>query len=243
MKLIAAMNTRNELDRYLRTTIPALLEWVDEVRVFDDGSEDGTPEYLEAIDERVVVRRRVGNLWASHEGELHQELLDFTIKGSPTHILTIDADEIVPQGAAVRAALEEHPDQVAFTLRMVEVWGLEPVTVRCDGGWRPHPVGILYRVPGWFGGEDWLIAGRQLASPRVPRAIVAEVRRRKALELEHDILHLGWARPEERAARYRRYEELDGGRFHAKHHLDSILWPDGKCDLRPYDGPALPALP
>lgn len=245
MKLIASMNTRNELGRYLRLTVPALLEWCDEVRVQDDGSDDGTFEYLAELD-RVEVVRNTGPRWVENEGELHQQLLDFTIAGRPTHVLAIDADEYVADGPAVRAALESAPPgEIAFTLRMVELWSLRPPLVRCDGGWRPHPVGILYRVPPALldgrAGVEWRIWGRKLAGGRVPRAVRSCQRRRRTVELDVDICHLGWANPAERERRHRRYVELDGGQYHAGSHLDSIRWPDERCDLRPYPAENLPA--
>lgn len=235
MKLVAAMNTRNELGRYLQLTIAGLLEFCDEVRVQDDGSDDLTPDYLESLD-RVVVRRREGNLWRRDEGQLHAELLEHALEGHPTHILAIDADEYVVDGEYVRDVLAAHPNEIAFTLRMVELWELEPALARWDGGWRPHPVGILYRAPSRSeaGVGSWQIEGRRLASPRVPRCIVRRVRRRLALPVGTDVLHLGWSNPAERVARHRRYVELDDGRYHASRHLDSILDRDGRCDLRRY---------
>lgn len=245
MKLVAAMNVRNELHRWLPITVPHLLEWVDAIAVQDDGSTDGSAEWLEAI-EGVELTRTGGNLWAEHEGNLHARLFEHALTLEPTHVLAIDADEIVPEGKRLRRLLELDEQagtpEITYTLNMVELWGTDPPVARHDGGWRPHPVAILYRLPEGPRGREWRIDGRKLASPRVPRAVVTELRRGRHVEQSIDVLHLGWARPEEREARHRRYVELDGGRYHAKRHLESIMWPDERCDLRPYEGP-MPALP
>ena len=149
MKRIAAILTHNELDRYLPVVVPDLLGWVDEIRVRDDGSTDHTAEYLETFDRVEVLRRP--HTWQEHEGRAQAELLEWTLAGEPTHVLTIDADEVVPEGEAVRAVLEADqeldPEPIAYTLRMVELWGLDPPVMRVDGGWAPHPKPVLYRVP------------------------------------------------------------------------------------------------
>lgn len=251
MKIIASMSVRDELDRYLRLTVPALLSWVDEIRVQDDHSTDGTFDYLDGL-ERVEVTRNTGSRWDENEGELHQQLLEWTLEGEPTHVLAIDADEwIHPEdGAHIRSTLAAYvhdrnrPAPLAYRLNMVELWTQEPPRVRVDHGWRPHPVGILWRVPpaAERTGVEWQIWGRKMAGGRVPRAIRSEDRKRKAVDLDLDIVHLGWSNPLERDRRHRRYAELDGGQFHAKAHLDSILWGDRKCDLRDYPADRLPAL-
>lgn len=244
MKLIASMNTRNELGRYLKVTVPRILEVCDELRVQDDHSDDGTFEWLEAQD-RVVVKRNAGARWNENEGVLHQQLFDWTLAGEPTHVLAIDADEYLDDPPALRAALEANPRATTFTLEMVELWSQDPPLARHDGGWRPHPVGILYRVPAALharlvAGErypgQWLIWGRKMAGGRVPRHVRNLQRKGQAIDTGATIVHLGWSNPDEREARHRRYIELDGGKYHAGAHLDSIAWPDERCDLRPFDG-------
>lgn len=234
MRLVASMNTRNELGRYLRRSIPHLLTFCDEIRVQDDGSDDGTFEWL-SEQEGVAVKRNTGLAWSENEGELHQSLLEWTLQGEPTHVLAIDADEFVPSGPQLREQIQEREGQT-YSLRMCEVWQLgDPWWIRLDGGWRPHPVGIVYRLPaGGALGPDWRIWGRKLAGGRVPRIIRADQRAGRAQELGADILHVGWARAEEREGRHARYVELDGGRYHAAAHLESIMWPTEKVALAPY---------
>lgn len=232
MRLIASMNTKDELGRYLGPVIARLQSFCDEIRIQDDHSEDGTFEWLQEQD-RVVVERNRGYTWREHEGYLHQNLLDFTMQGKPTHILAIDADEIVMYGHALRDMLEEDDHHKSFSLVMTEVWRTDPWLVRTDGGWRPHPVAILYK-PGDMSLPEWKIWGRKMAGGRVPRMIRNEQRSGRCRNLPVDILHLGWANPAERQQRYDRYVELDDGKFHNKDHLDSIMLPDEAVSLEPY---------
>lgn len=240
MKLVASMIVRNELGRYLRPVVEHVLSWCDELRVLDDGSTDGTYEYLSEL-ERVAVKRLSGTTWREHEGMARQELLDWTLDGQPTHVLALDADEIVPDGRKVRETLGESRAGV-WTLRIVEVWQRDtfPWRIRVDGGWAPTHSPVLYRAPSSKRrhARPWRIMRRELSSGREPMAVRTEFARGHAEELPYDLLHLGWSDPSTREARARRYQELDGGRFHAGEHLDSILWPPERVRLDLYTPPA-----
>lgn len=241
MKLVASMNVKDEMGRYLPMTIGHLASYCDEIRVQDDWSEDGSFEWLQS-QPRVVVQRNPGPRWTENEGELHQNLLDFTLQAEPTHVLAIDADELVPEGADLRSILERDNNERTFTLRMCEIWhtDTDPWLMRVDGGWRAHPVGVLYRCPPHLPksgkkADDWRIWGRKMAGGRVPRIIRTDQHTNQCRYLDMDILHLGWSRPSERQRRYDRYVEVDGGNFHNSEHLDSIMLPDEKIALRAYD--------
>ena len=238
MRLVAVTNTQNERGRYLERTGPALLKFVDEWVVQDDASTDGTPDYLTSIGAH-VFEAVDGARWREDEGALHNRLLEHALSFEPTHVIAVDADEVVLDGAGVRTALEVDEEMLTregrprvYTLTMLELWQMDPPLVRHDGGWRPHEVGICYSVPPAGIGA---IRSKKLASPRIPHDAVLEIRRRRGRATGVAIVHLGWANPLERAERHRRYAELDGGRYHTRRHLASILYPDAECDLRPLD--------
>lgn len=231
MNLVASMIVRNELDRYLRWTVPALLDYVDEIRVLDDHSDDGTREWLEQFD-RVSVKQATARMTAN-EGVARQELLEWTFEASPSHVLAIDADELVLDSDPILDALEQNSNAEVFTLSMVEVWGIsEPgLSVRVDGGWAPRDVPILYAVPERRRNPAvWRIAPRAWASGREPR-YVRNVRRRIVTGAQ--VLHLGWACEDDRRSRYDRHMQIDGGKFHAGSHLESILWPNERVKFAP----------
>lgn len=240
MKLVASAIVRNEVGRYLAPWVDHLLEFVDEVRLIDDASTDDTYDYLLgrlAGDPRGFAISDAETAFYRHEGQARQRLLDWTLTGNPTHVLAIDADEFVTDGAAVRRACEAGTMPGAWHLCMQEVWGAteEGLRIRQDGGWEEHDVPILW-APAALAGRKLEMKDVALACGRTPTAL-------NGVPREHTcsaILHFGWAQPAERAARHQRYVEHDGGRFHHKPHLDSIIWPDERCKLSPLGWP--PAL-
>lgn len=234
MKLVASMLVKNELGRYLQASIGSLRDFCDLIVVLDDGSTDRTSEWLEDnADEKMIVNstgEREG-FFDGHEGARRQALLDFTLERAAAgdYVLAVDADEFVANGAAVRAFCEVSGAALG-TLMMEEVWTTETqLGIRCDGGWRPHPVPILWRVPDEIN-DTWRIQDRALACGREPMAVRDLFRQAKPTGTE--ILHFGWANEAERAGRYERYVEADGGKFHNRHHLDSIMWADRRVKLK-----------
>lgn len=226
MKLVASLIVRNELGRYLKPCIYSLHEFCDEIRVLDDGSTDGSGDWLRdtEFDGRVHVLTNEGPSFFTHEGKARQTLLNWTLAADPTHVLAIDADEFVEDGHALRKQLDR--EIVAHALCMQEVWEAgSTLKIRMDGGWRPHPVPICWAVP--LAKGTLRIQDRALACGREPVA----VRRMRQRPTGICVLHFGWANPEERQARYERYVEADGGKFHASRHLQSIMWPESRIEL------------
>jgi len=227
MNLVASVIVRNELQRYLQACIGSLREFCDMVAVLDDGSTDRTGEWLDDnADERLVVKHLAADdaFFAGHEGRRRQALLDFTIKQRPSHILAIDADEFVAEGHLVRAFCQG--TRLVGSLVMEEVWEAgDQLLIRQDGGWRPHPVPILYAVIT----DDLVIQDRALACGREPTSVMRMAGR--ARRTGTSVLHFGWANPDTRQERYDRYAVADKGQFHASRHLESILWDDARVKL------------
>lgn len=229
MKLVASVICRNELGRYLEPFVAHLLEFVDGICVLDDASTDGTDEWL-FDHERVSLLTIGASAFFEHEGRARQLLLDWTLESEPTHVLALDADEFVTDGAALRAACEADQGKGAWAVGIEETWRADQdnLYIRTDGGWGLQGRSpLLYRVPERRG-SDWRIMDRALACGREPMA----VRKLRATPVDASVLHFGWAREEERAARYQRYVEHDSGKFHARAHLDSIMWTDRRVKLR-----------
>ncbi len=234
MNLVASLVVRNELQRYLLPCVQHLTEFCDDVRVYDDGSTDGTQEVLAGLD-RVSYRQQEQTTFFTHEGETRARALNFAREANPTHMLAIDADEFISDGAAFRKVVEGS-EQNVLTLHMEEVWKADPAALytREDGGWKQHGVPIVWRVTRQMRGP-WQMPNRALACGRTPTNVV---RNRRTQATGVSILHFGWANLADRQARYERYIEADGGRFHASQHLKSIMFPDNRVILKQREWPA-----
>lgn len=223
MSVVASVIVKNEMGRYLRPFMDHIECFCDAVVVMDDGSTDGSGDYLE---EKGALVRRLDpddEFFAGHEGRRRQALLEFTLEQKPDWVLAIDADEFVTDGKAIREYADQ-PRQVG-TLRMAEVWRTshDALVVRQDGGWRPHPIPIMWRAQG-VSPRRWRIRDRALACGREPEHVARMSGRGRPTG--SSILHLGWAKESGRQARYDRYVVADGGKFHRNAHLDSIMWTD-----------------
>lgn len=223
MKLVASMMVRNELHRYLPLAVEHLLGFCDSIAVLDDASDDGSADWLEAH-ERVAVLRRSESGFFEHEGRTRQELYEFTLAQEPTHVLSIDCDELVSDPLAIRNACEG-PDAV-FTLGLSEVWRADPqrLYLRVDGLWKERRIPILFRPQ-----SGWKIRNRKLACGREPLEVVKLASRAKSAGSA--IYHLGWLNEHTRAKRYERYATHDQGNYHARRHLESIMWDDRRVRM------------
>lgn len=228
MKLTASLLVADgEMRRYLPETLPALLEFCDEVRILDDGTQDGFSEWVEQWP-GVFVTRAPTPTFYNHEGRARQRLLDWTLEGSPDWILAVDADELVADGLTLRRSCEVVDGHVdVMTLCLWEIWAVEPerIYIRQDGGWAEHDAAVVY-APQRLA-QPLRIQDKALACGRVPES----VRRAQSACVPTSLLHLGWARRAERVDRHHRYVLHDGGRFHQGSHLDSILWEDQRVRL------------
>jgi len=230
MRLVASVVVRNEMSRYLALTIPHMFTYCDEVCVLDDASTDGSADWLEANGCKVL--RQAASTFYVHEGRTRDALLNWTLAHEPTHVIAIDADEFITDGKKLRTALETS-DCPTFQVDISEVWKCDTnqLWTREDGGWRTHPVTFVWRVPETRTVE-WWIRDAALACGRTPQMVEEYERLDCTDETEVGLLHFGWANADEREQRYQRYVEHDGGRFHSRTHLDSIMWPDQICGLR-----------
>lgn len=244
MSLTASLILRNELGRYLGLCIDSLLEYVDEIRVLDDGSTDGWYETLRPgwgdAASKVFVERHEARV--SDEPDFYRHaaarnrLLQFTLEGEPTWVLAIDADEFVSDGQALRRICDAEATGATsvLSLEIAEVWEAcdETLCIRQDGGWKAHPIGCVWK-PDRFR-SALALKDHGHATGRVPDAIY----RVPSSPTGEDLLHFGWANLEERAERFKRYDVGDGGKFHAAAHIASIMWGNDRVKMESYPWPA-----
>lgn len=244
MKLVASvMVGPGEEDRYLAPFLEHLLQFCDEIRIRLEVEVEGPGWETTRWGEKIQVRAVPPSFFV-HEGRARQELLMWTMAGDPTHILVIDADEFVGDGQRLRTAMEAGGQNGIWKLEMTEIWGAneQSLSVRVDGLWKPRPVGIAFEVPNdhWVDRQKrrhWRMPEMALACGRVP-LLIAMTANRTPVAATTSILHLGWACKADRAARYARYEQHDGGKHHDIRHLRSIMYEDSQVGISPLAWPS-----
>jgi hypothetical protein len=227
VKLVASMMVGPaEADRYLAPCLEHLAEFCDEICVRWEGEPGTMWEPGDGFPLRILNAEPT---FFAHEGRARQELLDFTLAAEPTHVLAIDADEFIADGALLRDTLslaEPATEPTGWSICMQEVWNITGLglELRQDGGWEEHDVPIVWEPgprPSGLAMPD-----RALACGRTPTQM-----RARAGHVGTAILHFGWACRAEREARWNRYVVHDGGKHHQSAHLDSIMWDDEAVKL------------
>ncbi|MDA8336373.1 MAG: methyltransferase domain-containing protein [Peptococcaceae bacterium] len=203
-RITLGMLVRNEAGRYLEKVIRNAARYIDNAVILDDGSDDDTVQTCRRVLADVPLTL-AGNRTPAFANEvvLRKQLWDMVTSTGPEWILILDADEVFEDGAApeLRAlALNRHVD--VFSFRLYDMW--DDTRYRDDGYWQAHrsyrPFMVRY-LPGF----DYRWKETPLHCGRFPANIAGLKTVRSSLRVQH----LGWARPEDRLAKYGRYQKLD----------------------------------
>lgn len=220
-KLIANMVGRNEADRFLPEVLDHLKSCVDEIVFTDDCSDDNTPEIAHKYG--AMVYKTETPTFVVHEGNLRNFAWSNLMKhANPGDwILAIDCDEklwaTVPN-LSLNKLINLSYD--VLNIQFIHKWNA--TQYRVDKAWAPHPSSRLFRY--YLGGK---FKDSKLACGSEPTYVQTLIARGNYL-LETGLVmeHLGYQRDEDKKAKYERYMNLDGGDFHAKAHIESIMDPD-----------------
>lgn len=224
MRVLATMVTRNEADRYLDACLNWLGMCVDEVHVYDDQSEDETPEIVLAHDMRLTVRPDDVPTFLEHEGKFRQAAWEaFEKKLQPEDgdwVLAIDADEFVVADEKESLALLQDAHDAEFNrekariIKFVEVFGManDVPLVRLDGYWD-----AIAQARFFMWQEGGQLEQRPLGGGSQPTYVD---RYPKSVSSRLRIMHFGYARDEDKQVKYQRYRAVPG---HNPMHVESIL--------------------
>jgi glycosyltransferase involved in cell wall biosynthesis len=205
MRLTVLLQARNEAH-----LLPGWLEnvgdAVDGIVALDDGSTDGTAEVLRDHPKLVeLLQNKPGQPWDERANQV--ALLQAARRHGADWILCLDADERLELAFTTRARdLLDSADRdgvkvYRFTLR--ELWD-DPCQYRIDGVWSMKTLCRLFKNdPGHRRFDP-----RKLHRFWMPLELVAQLDS-VIRDAEANIYHLRMIRPEDRAARAARYEELD----------------------------------
>ncbi len=227
-KLTVGMLVRNESGRYLEQVLHHIAQYADEIVILDDGSTDDTVticcKQVANIPHHIVENKtsRFNN-----EVELRKALWELAVSTQPDWIMILDADEIFEPKAAsgIRELLNDDSMDVVY-FRLYDMWNEN--SFREDGYWAAHlvyrPFLVRYRSEYKYEWQE-----QPLHCGRFPVNIAGLPGKQSQLRLQH----FGWARPEDRIAKYFRYKQLDpAAKYGIAEQYLSIL--DPKPNLIPW---------
>jgi len=205
-----------EAGRYLQECLYRAARASDIVHVALDA--EAGEEEVEVVSQVASQWDRLPIRWEDHEGRFRQAAWDMMVRQVQPRagdmVLLLDADELIVSPEASHDMMRLKAGH-RLPFRFYEMWSSSQY--RVDGLWAPYvaEIAIPYRDGARFN-------DRALACGRQP-TYVSDVPRFG--NQVGEILHYGYARPEDRVAKYERYMRLDGGRFHNADHLKSIILP------------------
>lgn len=147
--LLALLQVHNDLE-YLPGYFENLAKHVDGVVVFDDGSTDGSAEFVRAQPSVLkLVTRPPNDTRPWDESRNHQIVRDAALRCDADWVVAVDADERVERTFRQRAdqeierALGEGWRALSVAVR--ELWD-SPTTYRADGAWGDKQQARLFRL-------------------------------------------------------------------------------------------------
>ena len=218
-KVTLTMVVKNEENRYLRQVLEEHQKYIDEAVIIDDSSEDNTAnvclDVLQGIPVRLVKN---DNSKFHNEIDLRKQQWEETLKTEADWILNLDADEIFENRFAKEIhQLLQQTEVDVFCFRLYDFWN--ETHFREDHIWRSH---LIYRPFLIRFRRDFVYSWKETPQHcgRFPENIFELPHRLSDLRLKH----LGWAKPDHRLEKYKRYMQLDPeGRYGWKDQYHSIL--------------------
>jgi hypothetical protein len=220
MLLTGAMLVRNESGRYLEHVLAQMKQVCDKIVVVDDASTDDTPIICRSYG--AVVYQADKPCWGTDELILRKWLWGEACDASKPGdwILCLDADETFDRPELLRDYIQKADaagcNSLAFTL--YDMW--DETHYRDDYYWQGHngvwPFCVKYEDTDYFWKETPLHCGRFPINAG-----------NKIAMCPIKIQHWGWAKPEDRQAKYDRYMRTDpGGKYGCLEQYQSILDPE-----------------
>lgn len=231
MRIIGHMTTKNEMARWVTSTLPWLAEICHgQVAVYDDQSDDDIDELAARLGIAFSRRPQAIASFADNEGDFRwaawQAMERALRPRDGDWVLAVDADELlvstIPNADLALVAMQlvdsiaeaELCQRQTITFGVTEIFGFDGM------GWP------LQRVDGFWGDitacrlARWRFQGvfepRKLGGGSLPSSWPDDPYPNDNLE----ILHLGYARAEDRIAKHERYAGKSG---HNQAHIESIL--------------------
>jgi hypothetical protein len=190
--------------RYLPGYIANISPHVDGIVALDDGSRDGSGDYLRSREAVIEVLEAPQERVEWDERANHRALVAAALRHGAEWLLALDADERVEQEFRLRAERVIRRGRLlalgAYAVRLRELWD-SPDEFRVDGIWGRKARARLFRAR-----PDHIFDPRPLHGFKAP--LQDRVRGDYPLA-DLEVYHLRMILREDRVARRRRYERLD----------------------------------
>lgn len=203
VRMLALLTVRNHV-HHLPGFIANVAPQVDGIVALDDGSSDGSAEFLASRAEVIELLRIPVDRPDWDEMGNHAALVRAALRLGGEWLLSVDADERLEAQFRSRAERVIRRGRLlglsAYAVHLRELWDA-PDQYRVDGTW-----GLKYHARLWRARADHQFDTRQLHGLKAP--LQARVAGQYPLA-DLNIYHLGMLRHEDRVARRRRYELAD----------------------------------
>ncbi len=222
-KLVFSMIMKDEADRKLRECLEEIREYAKVVNVvaviIDDNSTDTSvtlaDEILQAVPHRIIHNDRSK---FANEIELRKQQWDEALKENPDWIMNIDADHVWEKAMRTEIYKLINQDKVdVWCFRLYDFW--DESHYRDDAIWCAHNTyrSFLIRYK-----KDFNYTWRETPQHcgHFPKNIYELPYGFSSMRLKH----YGWAKKEDREAKFARYQKLDpGAKYGSQTQYDSAL--------------------
>lgn len=208
MQVILATLVKNEADRYWDSALAAWSEFADKILYLDDLSDDHTKEIAARYEKAVDITPPSGftQMWGD-EKRYRVYLFDRAMKeAEPGDVIFWEDADMVP-AANPRPYFEiEHFDGWAWVL--YDMWS--PDEYRDDTYWRAHdPSGYrIWAIRKPEGDAEYEWRGRKIHCGHIPGGWWEQPHNVCFVPTSEGILHYGYADPDDRLEKYKRYMEV-----------------------------------
>jgi glycosyltransferase involved in cell wall biosynthesis len=203
IRLLALLAVRDDLG-YLPGYIASVGPQTDGIVALDDGSSDGSAEFLESCEEVIELIRIPRDRAAWDEVGNYRRLVEAGVRHGADWLVSLDADERVERQFRRRLEWVIARGRLlglsSYQVRLRELWD-SPDHYRTDGIWGEKIRARIFRARQQASFDD-----RPLHGLKVPLE-ESRVRRYPVADLE--LYHLRMMRPADRRARRERYELAD----------------------------------
>ena len=204
LRLLALLAARNEL-RYLQGYVANVSPHVDGIIALDDGSTDGTLEFLRGCASVLELVEIPADRPRWDEVGNYRRLLEAALRHGPAWAIALDADDRVERHFRRRAEAVIRRGRwlgrKAYAVKVREVWDA-PDQYRADGIWGQKWQSRLFELR-----DDHVVDDSELHAQKAPLQFRNRHDDYPLADLE--LYHLRMLTAESREARRRRYEELD----------------------------------